>query len=283
VRLLFLFVAFTATACGAGAHQDGAASSPDEGLPFTESDVDDAAYKFYRSVARTLLRTDQPLQAAENIRRLFKLKPKSPEPSYLMGQAYVAMEQYDFAIKMFDQAIDRDRKYAPAYSMKGVVLNNLGRHQEANEAHLRAIRVDEENASYYNNLGFSYYLQGDYKQAVISYLDAINVDPGDKRVHNNLGFAYGKLGKLKSALRHFKLAGTPDQANNNLGFVFEVNGHPERAYEYYVVALKQNPDLVQAQKNLQRVCGILGRVVPDFAVRYDNVDGGEADASTPDS
>lgn len=266
--------------CGAGASQ-GADTPAADTAPVWEAEVDDAAYKFYRSVAKTLLRTHQPFEASQTIRQLFKLKPRDPEPPYLMGQAYVAMEQHELAVQMFDKAIDLDRKYAPAHSMRGVVLNSLGRHEEANDSHLRAIRIERENASYYNNLGFSYYLQGDYRQAVRSYMDAVNVDPGDKRIHNNLGFAYGRLGEIAAAFRHFKLAGTPAQANNNLGFVFETRGKLERAYEHYAVALQQDPDLIQAEKNLERVCGILGRPVPSFKPSPDPADGGDADASSP--
>jgi Flp pilus assembly protein TadD len=247
--------------------------------------VEASAYEFYRSVSKTLLRTNQPLQASRTIRRLFKLKPESPEPYFLMGEAYVAMRHFDAALKMLQTAIEKDPKYAEAHSILGVTLNMLGRHRQADLSHRKAIELDQNNASYHNNLGFSLYLQGLYSQAVQSYQAALQRDPGARRVHNNLGFAYGKVGKEREAYESFKLAGLPAQASNNMGFVQESKGRLEEAYDYYLAAVNQDPELLQARRNLERVCKRLGRPIPDVAVTIKNPDNADAEppAESPES
>jgi hypothetical protein len=55
-----------------------------------------------------------------------------------------------------------------------------------------------------------------------------------------------------------------------MGFVHEERGDLERAYEYYMIALKQDPDLAQARRNLTRVCSRLGRPVPEVEVQSPN-------------
>ena len=279
--LLFIIGVFAAACGGAKEPAPEDAAKVQTQTPVWEDDVEDAAYKFYRSVSKTLLRTGQPQRATQTIRRLFKLKPADPEPRCLMGQAYVAMEQYDMALRLFKEALERDDKYAPAYSMMGSVLNLVGEHDQAIEAHAKAIELEEDNAGFYNNLGFSYYLSGNTAKAIDVYLAALDIDPGLKRVHNNLGFAYGKQGDLDRAKQHFKMAGLPAEANNNMGFVHETRGELERAYEYYVIALKQNPRLLPARENLTRICRQLGRPMPEIEVKYRKDSGEEREQPSP--
>lgn len=229
-------------------------------------DPDGDPYNFYRAVGYTLLRTRQYMKATQSIKRMVKLHPDRPEPHYMMARAYLGMEQYETARKLFQRAISRDEKYAPAHAQLGVLLNMLGRHPEADVEHGKAIELDDDNAAYRNNLGFSQYMQGRLRQAVTSYLGALEHDAAQKRIHNNLAFAYAKLGSLDKAYAHFRLAGPPAQATNNLAYVAEEQGQLERAYDLYLEAVKQDPELVQAQRNLERVCQRLGRSLPNLGV-----------------
>jgi Flp pilus assembly protein TadD len=229
-------------------------------------DPDGDPYNFYRAVGYTLLRTRQYMKATQSIKRMVKLHPERPEPHYMMARAYLGMEQYETARKLFQRAISRDEKYAPAHAQLGVLFNMLGRHREADVEHKKAIELDRDNAAYRNNLGFSQYMQGRLRQAVTTYLGALEHDAAQKRIHNNLAFAYAKLGSLDKAYAHFRLAGPPAQATNNLAYVAEEQGQLERAYDLYLEALKQDSELVQAQRNLERVCLRLGRSLPNLGV-----------------
>jgi Flp pilus assembly protein TadD len=264
-----------AAACGGGASERPGPEQPAAGQEEGKPDEVPAgfrgdAYEFYRSVSRTLLRTNQPLEASRTIRRLFKLRPESPEPYVLMAKAHQAMRQFASARKMLRSAIEKDEHYAEAHATLGMVLNSMGQHRLADAYHRKAIELAKQSASYRNNLGFSLYLQGRYREAVAEYRKAIDLDPGARRIHNNLGFAYGKLGKMREALQHFGLAGVPAQASNNLGFVYESRGDLEKAYELYRAALRQDPALIQARRNLHRVCERLGRPAPDNDVSIEN-------------
>jgi Flp pilus assembly protein TadD len=256
--LLALFVSTTLAGCAPASQQ--ATTTP------VWEDPDGDPYNFYRAVGYTLLRTRQYMKATQSIKRMVKLHPDRPEPHYMMARAYLGMEQYDTARKLFQRAIGRDEKYAPAHAQLGVLFNMLGRHPEADAAHKKAIELDDDNAAYRNNLGFSQYMQGRLRQAVTTYLGALEHDAAQKRIHNNLAFAYAKLGSIDKAYAHFRLAGPPAQATNNLAYVAEEQGQLERAYDLYLEAVKQDPELVQAHRNLERVCRTLGRSLPDLGV-----------------
>ena len=242
------------------------AKHPEDAKTAVFEDPDHDPYNFYRAVGYTLLRTRQYMKATQSIKRMVKARPELPEPHYMMACAYLGMEQYDAARKLFLRAIERDEKYAPAHAQLGVLLNTLGRNRDADREHRKAIALDPGNAAYRNNLGFSQYMQGRLKEAVKTYIAALERDAAQKRIHNNLGFAYAKLGSLDKAFAHFKLAGPRAQATNNLGYVAEEQGQLERAYELYAQAVKQDPELIQARRNLERVCLSLGRPLPDLGV-----------------
>jgi Flp pilus assembly protein TadD len=264
---LFKLVLCASLALGSLVGCGAIAKHPEDGKSAAVfEDPDHDPYNFYRAVGYTLLRTRQYMKATQSIKRMVKAHPELPEPHYMMACAYLGMEQYDAARKLFLRAIERDEKYAPAHAQLGVLLNTLGRNRDADREHHKAIALDPSNAAYRNNLGFSQYMQGRLKEAVKTYVAALERDAAQKRIHNNLAFAYAKLGSLDKAFAHFKLAGPPAQATNNLGYVAEEQGHLERAYELYVQAVKQDPELIQAHRNLERVCLSLGRPLPDLGV-----------------
>lgn len=223
-------------------------------------------YSFNRSVAYTLLRTKQPLEASRVIHRMLEMRPKSVEAHCMLGRAYLDMRQFDLAERALNSALRLDDAYAEAHALLGVLLDTLGRHEEAQLRHRRSIKEAPKNASFRNNLGFSLYLQGHYDRAVYAYRAALSWDMTDHRVHNNLAFAYARLGNFHKAEEHFKLAGPPAQASNNLGFVYEHIGDDMQAYTYYYLAVRQDPLLVPARANLDRVCKRLGMPVPEVAM-----------------
>lgn len=247
-------------ACGGAAEE-----MPKRGPVWEDPDAD--PYNFHRSVTATLLRTFQYPVALRTARKLVKLRPDSPEPFTLLARAHIGLRQITAARVALTRAIALDDTYAPAHAELGGLLDMQGKHREAEASHRRALALQPEEVSYHNNLGFCLYLQRRYWDAIASFRAALEHDASARRVHNNLAFAYAHVNMLDRAYRHFRLAGRPAQASNNMGFVHEERGEFERAYEYYVIALKEDPELRQARRNLERVCRQLGRPVPELEVQ----------------
>lgn len=219
---------------------------------------------FHRAIGLTLLRTDQPRRALPHLQRLMRLQPGRPEPMVLLARAYMGMEMYEQALTILERATRLAPTYAPAQALLGVLLDIRGEHEKAEAAHLRAIALRPNNAAYRNNLGFSRYLQGRYTGALEALRASLELDPSRRRVHNNLGFVYGQLGRVGEAREHFRIAGDPAEAQNNMGIVYEERGELERAYLAYAKALARRPDLAAARGNLERICHRLGKPVPQI-------------------
>lgn len=217
---------------------------------------------FQRAIGLTLLRTGQPRRALPYLERLARLEPTKAEPRYYLGRAFLDMRMWDLARSSISHALVLAPTFAPAHALLGVFFDSRGDHARAAVAYRRAMQLDPLNPGYRNNLGFSQYLAGNYVDAASTYSEALKLGPNLQRVHNNLGFTYGKLRKLDEASEHFRLGGTPGEAANNLGVVYEDRGDVENAYRAYADAVRLAPDLEPARDNLERVAAQLHRPLP---------------------
>ena len=223
---------------------------------------DPSPYEFHRSLALTMLRTEQASLALDHIRTLQRLAPRRAEPYLLLGRAYSQLGVTEQAREMFERAVALDGQQAGAHAALGVLLDGIGDAAGAEREHRRAIALAPENPAYENNLGFSLFAQGRYAEATAAYERALALDAGLRRTHNNVGFAYGRLGALERAESHFRLAGSTAESQNNLGLVLEARGELERAHDHYRAAVASDRSLAEPRANLARVCERLGRPVP---------------------
>lgn len=213
---------------------------------------------FHRTMGRAYLaRRDFP-RALSHLQAAKKHDPDNAHTHLLLGIVYRERGLSQDAEQALLRAIDLDDELADAYAALGVLYDRTNRSKKADAMHRRALEIDGERAEFHNNLGFSLYLRGQYLQAVPSFRAAIRLGGGD-RIHNNLGFAYGRLGEYARAYREFRRAGSEAEALNNVGYVYELRGELGRAQQAYSDALKADPNLAQAKKNLDNVAKRMGK------------------------
>nr|WP_246057336.1 tetratricopeptide repeat protein [Leptospira gomenensis] len=105
--------------------------------------------------------------------------------------------------------------------------------------------------------GAERYEQGDFKDSLKKYQEAETYFPEDARLEFNRGAAEFKAGNVAKAIRHFeKSASSSDpelqwRSRYNLGNSYKKVGDRKRAAEEYIKALKLNPNLKEARKNLE--------------------------------
>lgn len=80
----------------------------------------------------------------DQLRKMLAGDPDDPFLRFALAMEHVKLGQHDDALAQFDQVIELDRKYVPAYFQKANVLVSLGRHDDARQVFTEALEVAEQ-------------------------------------------------------------------------------------------------------------------------------------------
>lgn len=101
--------------------------------------------------------------------------------------------QYEKALPRLNSFLKDNPKHAEARFLKGLVLAEQGRTEEAKEVFLALTDDYPELPEPYNNLAVLYAANGDYAMARKSLIQAINHHPSYATAHENLGDIYARM------------------------------------------------------------------------------------------
>jgi non-specific serine/threonine protein kinase len=241
-------------------------------------DVFEVQDEIARKIAQALRITLSPQEEAH-----IAQKPTEDLQAYdyfLRGRNYLRLENFDFALQMFEQAIERDPKFALAHAG---IANVCGLIYELREKHPRwvdrgltacerAMALEPGRAEVLAARARMYYAQQKYDDAVAYARLAIERKPDCEGAYNVLGRAYFASDRFEEA------ALIVEQA-------LEANGDDYNTYIPYRVSLERLGRKAEALRVRERQTRALERqleLVPDdvrarilLAVGYAHVGRGE--------
>ena len=142
-----------------------------------------------------------------------------------LGRAFLSLNQADQALRYFSQTLTIAPADIVARNGKAVVLDQLGRHGEAQDVYRSLVDEGEGNPAIRNNLALSLILTGDYEEA-ITLLSNLSRSPyTSEKVRQNLALALGLSGDIESAR---KVAGVDldfKAVENNIRYYELLRGH----------------------------------------------------------
>lgn len=115
------------------------------------------------------------------------------------GRAYLSLNQPDQALRYFNQALTKVPNDIVARNGKAVVLDQLGRHGEAQGFYRSLIDDGNGNPAVRNNLALSLILTGDYEEAITLLTNLSRSPYSTDKVRQNLALALGLSGDTESA------------------------------------------------------------------------------------
>ena len=171
------------------------------------------------------------------------IKPDYPEAYTERGVAQFLLGQIDQAFDDFAQAIELNPNYARAYYCNGYVYDELEQYETAIRNYDKAVNLDPKYFEAYGNRGVAYIYLQQYHRALNDFNTALKINPNYFEGYANRGICYNDgLKDYGNALTDFntalKLNPYSGETYNNRGEVYMKMERYERAIQDFTKALE---------------------------------------------
>ncbi len=183
---------------------------------------------------------------------------KSPDESDLylyLAVIYEDADHYGESLKALDRGLARLPNDTELLFRKGIIMDKMGRKEEAVEVMSKVLAIDPKNANALNYIGYSYAEMGtNLAKAKEMIIQALDILPDDGYFMDSLGWVYFKMGQRKKALDTIleAIKRVPDDPviQEHLGDIYMGLGKKAKASEAYQKAILYNhsePDKIKAK------------------------------------
>ncbi len=192
-------------------------------------------------------------EAGELCQSILQQDPLHAGALHLLG--ILASDHGDplLAVKLIGKAIQVNPQQISYYNDLGNILKRIGSHRQAEAAYRGAIAIAPGNADAYFNLGNLLHHQQQLPAAVSCYQQAIKLSPLEADAHNNLGSTLHDMGRHTEAMLAFEraLAISPAyaEAHFNLGTTLASSGKNAAAIQSYNRSIVLQPSYGKAYQN----------------------------------
>jgi Flp pilus assembly protein TadD len=169
--------------------------------------------------AQALRATAQRAQAVAVLERLSMQNPHDKIVLGEYGRALAEAGDYEQALDVLGRAHSPDQPDWHIVSAQGAVLDQLGRHAEAQQYYQTALKIVPNEPTVLSNLGLSYALSKDLPNAEATLRRAAEHRPVDPRVRQNLALVIGLQGRFAEAEQIAGADLPPDQAAANVAYL----------------------------------------------------------------
>jgi Flp pilus assembly protein TadD len=166
--------------------------------------------------AQALRATDQRAQAVAVLEQVALRHPQNKALLGAYGRALADVGRFDQALDVLSRAHTPDQPDWRVLSAQGAVLDQLGRHQDAQRHYASALKIQPNNPGVLSNLGLSYALSKDLTQAETTLRRAVALPGADSKVRQNLALVLGLQGRFAEAEAIARADLPPDQAAENV-------------------------------------------------------------------
>ncbi len=183
-----------------------------------------------------------------------------PETYLAAARLHESLGNNPEAIEQYRKAITLKANYTDALSGLANLYTRLGRFQDAEDTYRQAIESASDKAYLWNNRAFCYLMQQRWSEAEADLCYALELCPDFGRARINYAMVMAQQDRFDEALAQFKMVLSEADAYYNIGLMYQSRRRPAEAAEAYRQALARNPQLVAAQKRLEKL--------PEVAAAY---------------
>jgi Flp pilus assembly protein TadD len=122
-------------------------------------------------------------------------------------------------MQVLDDTIDPAAPDWNALSVKGAILDQMGRNQEARQAYNQALVIAPGEAGIYANLGLSYAMTNNLDEAESTLRRAVKMRNATSQVRQNLALVIGLQGRFDESRAIFAAELPPEQVEANMNYI----------------------------------------------------------------
>jgi Flp pilus assembly protein TadD len=167
--------------------------------------------------AQALRATGQRAQAVAVLERVSLANPRDKTVLGAYGRALAEAGNFNQALEVLGRAHSPDQP--------GAVLDQMGRHAEAQRYYVTALKIVPEEPSVLSNLGLSYALAKDLPNAETTLRRAAARRPVNPRVRQNLALVVGLQGRFAEAETIARAELPPEEAAANVAYLRQMLAH----------------------------------------------------------
>jgi Flp pilus assembly protein TadD len=145
--------------------------------------------------------------------------PGDPDISVAYAKALTAHGRFEQALNVIDNALRPEAPDWNALSVRGAVLDQLGRHDEARLTYQQALALAPGEASLEANLGLSYSMTNDLGRAEQHLRRATELPGATSRIRQNLALILGLQGRFEEARAIYAAELPADEVEANMSYV----------------------------------------------------------------
>jgi Flp pilus assembly protein TadD len=169
--------------------------------------------------ARGLRATDQRAQAVAVLEQASIRNPNNMTLLGDYGRALAEAGELNQAFDVLSRAHTPDNPDWRVLNAQGAVLDQLGRHAEAQKYYSSALKIVPDEPSVLSNLGLSYVLTKDLKRAEVTLRRAYAQPNADPKVRQNLALVVGLRGNSGEAERIARDGLSESEGSANVSFL----------------------------------------------------------------
>ena len=175
----------------------------------------DAAVKYGEALRAVVQRA----QAAAVLEQAATHNPDNRTVLGAYGRALADNGNFQQALDVLNRAHSQDQPDWRIRSVQGAVLDQMGRHAEAQRYYASALRLMPDEPSVLSNLGLSYALSKDLPQAEATLRRAVEQRSAEPKVRQNLALVIGLQGRFEEAEKIASSDLSPAEAQANVAYL----------------------------------------------------------------
>lgn len=133
-------------------------------------------------------------------------KKDSPDNTLLRAKQAEQARQNQVAKSLYEQVLQQQPQNAEAHHRLGVLADQDGRYNDAQEHYKAALLQQPQNASLLSDVGYSFYSQDRLNEAEQYLQQALRVQPDNQYARNNLAQVYGRRAVQTGSATDYQLA-----------------------------------------------------------------------------